>query len=111
MKTRMGKATRRRVDDRPSAGEEKFRIEKAKARKLRKSQWWLQKVQEGVCHYCGGKFKPEEITMDHIVPVSRGGKSGKGNIVAACKTCNSQKKYYTPAEIILRDDMGKDVSF
>jgi 5-methylcytosine-specific restriction endonuclease McrA len=71
----------------------------------------LQKVQEGVCHYCGGKFTPEEITMDHIVPVSRGGKSVKGNIVAACKPCNSKKKYYTPAEIILREDMGKDVSF
>jgi 5-methylcytosine-specific restriction protein A len=111
MKTRMGKSARRPMEDQGTVGEEVFRIEKAKARKLRKSQWWLQKVQEGVCHYCGGKFKAEEITMDHIVPVSRGGKSSKGNIVAACKTCNSQKKYYTPAEIILRDDMGKDVSF
>lgn len=111
MKTRMGKSTRQRSDDRSTVGEENFRIEKAKARKLRKSQWWLQKIQEGVCHYCGGKFTPEEITMDHIVPVSRGGKSAKGNIVAACKPCNSKKKYYTPAEIILREDMGKDVTF
>ena len=111
MKTRSGKSTRRRSDDHGTAGEEVFRIEKAKARKLRKSQWWSQKIQEGVCHYCGGKFKAEEITMDHIVPISRGGKSGKGNIVAACKTCNSKKKYYTPAEIILRDDMGNDVTF
>jgi 5-methylcytosine-specific restriction protein A len=111
MKTRSGKSTRRGMESQGSVGEEKFRIEKAKARKLRKSQWWLQKVQEGVCHYCGGKFAPEEITMDHIVPISRGGKSGKGNIVAACKTCNSKKKYYTPAEIILRDDMEKDVNF
>ncbi len=71
----------------------------------------LQKVLVGVCHYCGGKFNPVEMTMDLIVPISRGGKSGKGNIVAACKTCNSKKKYYTPAEIILRDDMEKDVNF
>ena len=111
MKTRSGKSTRRGMESQGTVGEEKFRIEKAKARKLRKSQWWLQKVQEGVCHYCGGKFNPDEITMDHIVPISRGGKSGKGNIVAACKTCNSKKKYYTPAEIILRDDMKNDVNF
>ena len=111
MKTRSGKSTRRHLDNGPTVGEEIFRIEKAKARKLRKSQWWSQKVQEGVCHYCGGKFKSEEMTMDHIVPISRGGKSAKNNIVAACKTCNSKKKYYTPAEIILRDDMGKDVRF
>lgn len=111
MKTRNGKSLRPRTDDRPTAGEEKFRIEKAKARKLRKSQWWLQKLQDGVCHYCGGKFESEDMTMDHIVPISRGGKSVKGNIVISCKTCNTNKKYYTPAELILRDDMGKDIRF
>lgn len=111
MKTRSGKSIRPRADGRQMAGEELFRKEKAKARKLRKSQWWLQKLQEGVCHYCGGKFEAEEMTMDHIVPISRGGKSVKGNIVISCKTCNSNKKYYTPAELILRDDMGKDVRF
>ncbi len=111
MKTRSGNSTRQRIDDCPTADEEIFRIEKSKARKLRKSQWWTQKIQEGICHYCGGKFKPEEMTMDHIVPISRGGKSARNNIVAACKTCNSKKKYYTPAEIILRDHMGKDITF
>jgi len=111
MKTRMEKSTRRRNGDRPTAGEEIIRIERAKARKLRKSQWWQKKVQEGICHYCGGKFGSGELTMDHIVPVSRGGRSVKGNIVASCKTCNTNKKYYTPAEIILRDDMGKDIRF
>jgi len=36
--------------------------------------------------------------MDHIVPLSRGGKSTKGNIVAACKMCNNKKKYLLPVE-------------
>jgi 5-methylcytosine-specific restriction endonuclease McrA len=36
--------------------------------------------------------------MDHIVPLIRGGKSSRGNIVPACKTCNSQKKYLLPIE-------------
>ena len=88
-----------------------FRKEKAKARKLRQSQWWRNKLNEGACHYCGGKFDREQLNMDHIVPISRGGKSVKGNVVLSCKKCNYDKKYYTPAEIILREEMGKDVSF
>ena len=95
----------------PMANEEHYKREKAKARKLRQSQWWKNKISNGVCHYCGGKFKPQDLTMDHIVPLSRGGKSTKGNAVPSCKKCNTSKKYYTPAEIILRDKMGKDVSF
>ena len=91
--------------------ETNYRKEKAQARKLRQSQWWQKKISEGICHYCGGKFDPKDITMDHIVPISRGGKSVKGNIVPSCKKCNTNKKYYTPAELILRDQLGKDVSF
>ena len=76
--------------------------ERKKAKELRKSQWWQSLLQKGICHYCGKKFKPEELTMDHIVPVARGGKSVKGNIVPCCKECNSEKKYLTPAEMIMR---------
>jgi 5-methylcytosine-specific restriction endonuclease McrA len=36
--------------------------------------------------------------MDHVVPISRGGKSKKGNIVPACKECNNKKKYLLPVE-------------
>ena len=91
--------------------EEHIRKEKAKARKLRQTQWWLNKLNGGICHYCGVRCGRDDLTMDHIVPVSRGGKSVKGNIVASCKKCNTNKKYYTPAEIILREEMGKDISF
>ena len=91
--------------------EEQFRKEKAKARKLRQSQWWKNKVAEGTCHYCGGRFDSADLTLDHIVPIARGGKSTKSNAVPSCKQCNSTKKYYTPAELILRDKMGKDVTF
>ena len=88
-----------------------LKIEKAKARKLRQSQWWKDKIAKGICHYCGGKFVPADLTMDHIVPLARSGKSTKGNIVPSCKKCNTTKKYYTPAEIILRDKMGKNINF
>ena len=88
-----------------------FKIEKAKARKLRQSQWWKQKLKSGACHYCGGSFSSDALTMDHIVPISRGGKSTRGNLVPACKKCNTNKKYYTPAEIILREKLDQDICF
>lgn len=75
-----------------------IRKEKAKAQTLRKSQWWKRKCAECVCYFCGRKVLPKELTMDHIVPVIRGGKSSKGNIVPACKECNNKKKYLLPIE-------------
>ncbi len=41
--------------------------------------------------------------MDHVVPVARGGRSTKGNVVPCCKSCNRKKKCLTPAEQILMD--------
>ena len=75
--------------------------ERAKARELRKSSYFQNLLAKGVCYYCGKKFPKEELTMDHIVPVVRGGKSTKGNVVVACKDCNNKKKYLTPVEMIL----------
>ncbi len=72
--------------------------EKAKARELRDSQWWKRKRASGICYYCGGKFKAMELTMDHLIPIVRGGKSVPGNLVPACKECNSKKKYLLPTE-------------
>ena len=77
--------------------------ERAKARELRRTNWWRALVQKGVCHYCGGKFPPSELTMDHIVPLSRGGHSTKGNIVPCCKACNNNKKYTMPVDEILAE--------
>jgi 5-methylcytosine-specific restriction endonuclease McrA len=76
--------------------------EKLKARELRKSQWWKNEIAKGNCHYCGNTFKPKELTMEHVVPLSRGGKSTKGNIVPSCKDCNNKKKYMTPVDMVLK---------
>ncbi len=76
--------------------------EKAKARELRQSQWWKNEIARGICHYCGEKFKSSELTMDHVVPISRGGKSTKGNIVPCCKECNNKKKYMTPVDMVIK---------
>ena len=45
--------------------------EREKARELRRSSWWKNELAKGICHYCGGHFPPDELTMDHIVPVVR----------------------------------------
>ncbi|MBQ7666637.1 MAG: HNH endonuclease [Kiritimatiellae bacterium] len=81
------------------------RRERDAARALRASAWWKGVLQKGICHYCGGRFPPEELTMDHIVPVSRGGFSRKGNVVPCCRACNASKGAATPAERIL-DSLG-----
>jgi 5-methylcytosine-specific restriction protein A len=76
-----------------TASDEEIRRERQKARELRASQWWKRRRAAGICHYCGNKFPPQALTMDHIVPIIRGGKSTKGNVVAACKECNNKKKH------------------
>jgi 5-methylcytosine-specific restriction enzyme A len=76
--------------------------EKLKAKALRQSQWWRNRIARGVCAYCQTVFAADELTMDHIVPLSRGGRSTKGNVVPCCKTCNTEKKYWTPAELLLQ---------
>jgi 5-methylcytosine-specific restriction endonuclease McrA len=75
-----------------------IRQEKDKARELRRSRWWNDRVAKGLCHYCGAHFPPTELTMDHVVPIARGGKSSRGNLVPACKECNNKKKYLLPIE-------------
>lgn len=79
-------------------GEPEIRREKEKARRLRQSRWWTTKIEGGVCYYCHRRVGRENLTMDHVLPISRGGKSKKGNIVAACKACNNKKRYLLPVE-------------
>ena len=78
--------------------ETEIRRERQKARELRASQWWKRKRASGICHHCGKKFSPGNLTMDHLVPIIRGGKSIKGNVVTSCKSCNSQRKHDLPFE-------------
>ncbi|MBF0554375.1 MAG: HNH endonuclease [Nitrospirae bacterium] len=70
--------------------------EKQKARLLRKTPWWKAKCSVGTCYYCNSSVPPSELTMDHIIPVSRGGMSIKSNVAVACKGCNDRKKHTLP---------------
>lgn len=81
--------------------------ERKKARALRATDWWHGQLAAGVCHYCGRKVGAENLTLDHVVPVSRGGRSTRGNCVPCCRECNASKKFYTPAEMLI-DNLGLD---
>lgn len=50
------------------------------------------------CQYCGNKFKTTQLTFDHVIPRSRGGRTTWDNIVTACRCCNTSKGRKLPHE-------------
>jgi 5-methylcytosine-specific restriction endonuclease McrA len=77
---------------------EKMRASRIKAlqkrRLLEKSSTYqipvkaIMKLQKNACFYCGAK---ENIEIDHIVPISKGGRNSEGNLISACVACNRSK--------------------
>lgn len=51
-----------------------------------------------LCMYCGVRFGERELTRDHVLPKSRGGRDHWRNVVAACKRCNQRKGNRLPEE-------------
>ena len=54
------------------------------------------------CQYCGGRDHP--LTVDHVIPKSRGGKTDWTNVVVACKPCNMKKGNRTATEANMKLD-------
>jgi 5-methylcytosine-specific restriction endonuclease McrA len=54
------------------------------------------------CQYCGHKFPSSDLSLDHVIPLSRGGNSSWENVVCACLSCNVQKGNRTPQEASMR---------
>lgn len=77
---------------RSPSSKRRIRISPTKAIKI-----W--EAQRGLCKYCFKKLKPEEVTFDHVIPASKGGKENIDNLVIACFHCNCHKGdkiSYTP---------------
>ena len=55
-----------------------------------------------ICQYCGRKLPVEDLSYDHVVPKSRGGKTLWNNIVTSCMVCNRKKGGRTPKEANMR---------
>jgi 5-methylcytosine-specific restriction endonuclease McrA len=77
------------------------RAEKEHARALRASRWWQNLIANAACYYCGTPLTQQAATMDHVVPVAQGGRSVRGNVVPACKACNTAKGGLSAAEWLL----------
>jgi 5-methylcytosine-specific restriction endonuclease McrA len=58
----------------------------------------LFRRDQNLCMYCGKQFTDRDLSCDHIVPTSRGGRNTWVNVVAACKRCNHYKQNRTPEE-------------
>lgn len=52
----------------------------------------------GICQYCGKHFPRTQLTIDHVIPQSRGGADTWENLVLACLACNVRKADRTPEE-------------
>ncbi|HEO64786.1 MAG TPA: HNH endonuclease [Spirochaetes bacterium] len=48
------------------------------------------------CAYCGKRLPKDQLTLDHVIPLSKGGKKAWNNIVAACNSCNNKKGNHLP---------------
>ena len=59
---------------------------------------YLFRRDQYLCLYCGGEFNADNLSRDHIVPVSRSGTDNWTNVVTACKRCNHRKANRTPEE-------------
>lgn len=71
-----------------------------------------------VCQYCGNKFDEKDLTLDHIIPKSKGGLTTWENCVACCVNCNIKKKNKTLneanmklLELPIRPDWLPNISF
>lgn len=58
-------------------------------RNYRRARRLVLESAAGRCHYCGDVF--DELTIDHVIPLSRGGSNSPTNLVAACLGCNQTK--------------------
>lgn len=58
----------------------------------------LYRRDEWTCQYCGESLPERELTIEHVLPRSRGGPTSWDNCVAACETCNGRKADQTPKE-------------
>lgn len=67
-------------------------MEAVKRKKLTKVQRIeIHKKTDGHCAYCGIEIKIEEMQIDHVFPLNRGGLDSKENMLPACRSCNHYK--------------------
>lgn len=59
------------------------------------------------CVYCGEQFAADELTLDHVQPRVRGGDHSEGNLVTACKGCNTLKGHRRLSQFLHESDAAR----
>ena len=59
------------------------------------------------CVYCGQQFPAEELTVDHVDARVRGGDRSDGNLVTACKACNTLKGHRRLSDFLLTEKVAR----
>ena len=67
----------------------KDRLRRGRKPRFSKTNLYIRDLY--TCQYCYIELPRKELTLDHVIPISRGGKTSWENIVASCKTCNISK--------------------
>lgn len=68
-----------------------LRFDKVPRQEVKFSRANIYLRDQNRCQYCGHRFPLSELSLDHVVPISRGGRSGWENVVCACLPCNVRK--------------------
>ena len=63
------------------------------------------------CVYCGERFEPDLLTVDHVQPRMRGGDRSGGNLVTACSACNARKGALRLSEFLRADAVAREHFF
>ena len=63
------------------------------------------------CCYCGNQFPADELTLDHVQPRVRGGDRSEGNLVTACRACNTLKGHRRLSEFLRDNAEARDNFF
>ena len=63
------------------------------------------------CVYCGEPFPPDDLTLDHVQPRVRGGDRSHGNLVTACRACNTRKGALRLSAFLHEDVRAREMFF
>lgn len=74
------------------------RYDRLPRKEMRFSRYGIYNRDGGKCQYCGRKFALSALSLDHVIPLSKGGLSSWDNVVSACVPCNTRKSDRTPTQ-------------
>lgn len=102
LKSQLNERKRLNYKNNPTRRRLEFRIRESRIRAnggtFSKKDWLtLLELHSNKCYYCGSS---DNLTIDHMTPISRGGKNIKENIVPACFSCNFRKRTRTKEEFL-----------